>query len=377
MPETAQKLSIIVCGNYGASNLGDEAILAGLLSLIRPFADDITVMSARPEQTAKFHNINSVWLFPCGLRSLVRCIFTGGLIKTLLALRKADVFVLGGGGLFSDEKPLAVVIWFAQALLAKLFRKPIVCLGQSVGPLRSFWSRFLTKKVFQWTKDITVRDEYSKKILEQLRIKHVVVLSDPAFLLSDSKWTVKTSKKEKYIVISLRPWSTVLQKKNIKIIAKFIDWITVKYGFTVFLLPFQDLKDNDTTVCQTLKIHLKNKKNVQLLPFHEDFYKTIDTISKAEAVIGMRLHSIIFSAMTHTPFLTLSYSQKVRSIAQDLDQERFILEWNDLKLNDLKQKFITLMNLRLSVSRILAKKTLFMQKKAGRHAELAQRFFSS
>ncbi len=364
-----QKSSFIICGNYGASNLGDEAILEGILTIIRPFSTNITVMGARPSRTAKFHHVHGVGLIPCGFRSFFRAVFTLELLKTIRAMHSADVFILGGGGLFSDESPYAIIIWFIQALCAKLFKKRIVCLGQSIGPLRFFWSRFLTKKVFKWATFISVRDEYSKKILEKFGIKHVFALSDPAFLLAGKFETSKKITNKKYIIVSLRPWSKHLQTKNIKILAQFIDWIAVKYGFTIFLLPFQNFPDNDTTVFERLKTHLKNKKVVQSLPFNEDFHTAMNVIFHAEAVIGMRLHSIIFAALAHVPFLALSYSQKVRSIAEDLGQDRFILEWNDLQLSDLKQKFATLIELRQSISQILAEKAIFMQKKALRHSE--------
>ena len=360
MPETSQKSSFLICGNYGASNLGDEAILEGILTIIRSLSHNITVMSARPKQTEKLHHVHSVGLFPCGFRSIIRGIFTGGLIKTLSAMRRADIFILGGGGLFSTGKPMAVIIWFMQALCAKLFKKRIVCFGQGVGPLRSFWSRYLTKKVFQWAKSITVRDEYSKKILEQLEIKNVFVLPDPAFLLADQKWTTKKIAHEKYIVISLRPWSKPLQTKNIKIIAKFIDWISTEYGFKVFLLPFQHAPDNDTRVFAGL---IGDSRDRSLQAFNEDFHKAIELISGAEAVIGMRLHSIIFASLTNTPFLALSYSQKVRSIAEDLEQKRFILEWNNLQLNGLKQKFVDLMGLHPHIQKILQEKSIFYSKR--------------
>lgn len=67
----ADKKQIVVCGNYGASNLGDEAILGGLINLIKSTwpHSEITVMSARPRQTSRYFQVSSIMPFPAGLRS--------------------------------------------------------------------------------------------------------------------------------------------------------------------------------------------------------------------------------------------------------------------------------------------------------------------
>ncbi|MBD3360226.1 polysaccharide pyruvyl transferase CsaB, partial [Candidatus Peregrinibacteria bacterium] len=54
-------MKIVIAGNYGAGNLGDEMILEGMIKIIKSSSPDseITALSASPEETSKKHNINS------------------------------------------------------------------------------------------------------------------------------------------------------------------------------------------------------------------------------------------------------------------------------------------------------------------------------
>ena len=72
---------VLIVGGYGYRNVGDEAILAGLLaSLDRP---DVTVVSRDPRRTEAVHEVRSV-----------------GVADAPLALIRHRSLVIGGGGLF-------------------------------------------------------------------------------------------------------------------------------------------------------------------------------------------------------------------------------------------------------------------------------------
>ena len=54
--------SIIIEGYYGCGSLGDEAILQGLLQMIKKqySSVDITVVSFNPKQTSEMHDVKAV-----------------------------------------------------------------------------------------------------------------------------------------------------------------------------------------------------------------------------------------------------------------------------------------------------------------------------
>lgn len=350
------KKRIVICGNYGATNLGDEAILDGIISLVRRASPDadIAVMSANPEETAAMHGVESVDLFPAGVRSMARGLFGGGIGKTIDAIKKADLFILGGGGLFSDERPMAIVIWSLQARIARMFLSPgkgkIFCLGQSVGPLGTFFGRRVTTSVFNHTAAVTVRDDASLALLQNMGIMGVQSLADPAFALSVNE--PPDEKPEPYVVITARPWIKIRTNHQSasapndvsKKIAQFIDWLWQEKGLKSVLIPFQLAVDNDVEVLNKIVAQVHNKDAVEIFEYSRDFRKTVELIERATAVVGMRLHSLIFSTMCARPFVALSYSKKVRDFAAQVGMEEFVMDWPAFDLQELCSRFDSLLN---------------------------------
>lgn len=436
-----QPLKVVICGNYGATNLGDEAILDGILRLVRASAPqaEITVLSANPQATAAGHNgesafdaeavaddgvmgaddhaIKTLPVLPAGFRSFFRGIFSGSLFKTIDAIRKCDAFILGGGGLFTDEKPMAIVIWSLQANFAALFKKPIFCLGQSVGPLNTSFGRRVTRRVFARSKAITVRDFASWKLLQELGIGWAHQLADPAFalhvdvpLLHEEEvvpGSIVHDGAEKYIVMSLRPWHVKVKGLNgaktetdflYKNCAQFINWLWQEYGFRTILVPFQIEGDNDLDILNKIFEHVKvpvdhvvgaasfenhahivdapTEKPAEIFEYSADPKKIIELIAKSQAVVGMRLHSLIFSTITCRPFLAIAYSEKVNHFVEDLNLEDFVIPWQQLSAATLEKRFQLLMKDREKIETALTEANLLMREKAREHERLLRDFFN-
>lgn len=346
---------IIICGNYGATNLGDEAILDGILTLVMHVspAADVTVLSARPKETENLHRrfgVKSCFLFPAGIRSFVKTLLSGEIWRTLDVIRKADLFILGGGGLFTDEKKMAIVIWSLQARIALFMGKPIFCFAQSIGPLRTSFGKFMTRKIFRRARMITLRDSGSAELLRLLKVgalsskeksqalhskrkqPFIYVLADPAFTLSIDKKSHEKDKK--YVVISVRTWKKESQQLLNKKIAQFSDWLWEKHRIYSIFIPFQRMIDNDTQELNKIFEQMKNKNKAEIYQFSEDYQKVMDLIIHAQAVVGMRLHSLIFSTIAHKPFLALSYSTKVRQFVEDVGMGEYVINVeDDIKAN--------------------------------------------
>jgi polysaccharide pyruvyl transferase CsaB len=362
---TLRHPKIVICGNYGATNLGDEALLAGMIKLLKETfsAPHITVMSASPQQTEELHQVKGVAVFPSGPRSFWRA-FTSARLhvkETIRAVREADFFILGGGGLFTDEKPRAILIWSIQAFLALHYKKTLLCLGQSVGPLKTVLGRYLTRRVFQKAKGLSVRDRSSLRLLQSLGIRKVEALADMAFGLEPA--TVSRKERKPYIVLSLRPWLKKSQKDQLRTLARLIDWIYKEYGYESLLVPFQTFQDDDRTVLQEVLAQVQHKKAARLDAYNPDYLHTLQIISKAKAVLGMRLHSLIFATLTETPFLALSYSEKVSAFVKELELDPYLFDWSDLNYKDLQQKFQKLEKEHIAVSQKLAQKKLIFAEK--------------
>src|SRR5205085_9528818 len=49
-------------------------------------------------------------------------------------------------------------------------------------------------------------------------------------------------------------------------------------------------------------------------------------VGKADLLVSMRLHALIFAAAQGVPMLAVSYARKVRGFMQELDLERWVVE---------------------------------------------------
>jgi polysaccharide pyruvyl transferase CsaB len=367
---------LLICGNYGATNLGDEAILKSILQFTKeafPRAH-VTVISANPEATARQFKVESVPPVPSGLRSFIRGL-TGRTIRTTLnAYKECDAVIFGGGGLFTDEKPRAIFIWLMQILPALRRKKPIFCLGQSVGPLMMRTSRWTVHYIFRKMKIIVVRDEASRMVLNRMGISNVQVLPDPVFSFQNP--AAAAGHRKPYIVFSLRQWQKNALQVH-KTLAEFADWIHETYRLKIYFAPLQRLRDDDEAEIKQVLSRMKYRDAAEVLPYSENLNDLLKLVGEATAVVGMRLHSIIFSAVTGTPFLALSYSLKVAEVARQLGMGQFFCEYRFLDLDVLKKKFEKLYDGREHVEKLLHLKHQQFCAETAQYTELLKRFLSN
>src|SRR5690625_3113260 len=115
-------MRVLISGYYGYGNFGDEALLAGLLSLIRELGAEPLVLSGQPERTRAEHGVEAVHRYR-GLPG---------------ALRRADALISGGGGLLQDASSSRSLSYYLGVLrLARLAGLRTMVYGQSIGPLSS------------------------------------------------------------------------------------------------------------------------------------------------------------------------------------------------------------------------------------------------
>jgi polysaccharide pyruvyl transferase WcaK-like protein len=166
-------LRIGISGSYGGMNLGDEAILEGILGQLRAsVAAEITVFSKNPADTLARHSVE---------RSINPRILTRKEITPAIA--GLDLFVLGGGGILYDGEAEA---YLREVLIAREAGVPVVVYAVSAGPLATQASRRAVRDALNGADGtvITVRDRIGVRLLEDVGVtRDVHLAADPAFLL--------------------------------------------------------------------------------------------------------------------------------------------------------------------------------------------------
>ena len=339
-------MKIVVCGNYGAENLGDELILEGLLKTLRTVSPDaeITVMSGNKKETNWLYKarygIEAVDMFPSGFRSFLKSIFPNSPTKE--AVSNCDYFILGGGGLFNDLNWHASIIWGMQARQALRRNKPIIILGQSVGPL-SDMGRFFVRRIFSKASFVGVRDEDSATELKNLGItKEIVVTPDLAFRVPVPAPKPAPVLTTPTVIISLRQMKN-MKENFITEFSKFCNWLIEDRKCRLKFMEFQQGSEGDRDLHQKIITQINQRDKVININPAINPEALFDHFQKASFVFAMRLHAIICAMKTCKPFLAISYSKKIASLIKDSNLEKYIVSHDNISFEELKKSFI-LMN---------------------------------
>jgi polysaccharide pyruvyl transferase CsaB len=117
---TRAAVRLLVAGYAGAGNLGDEALLAGLLGALRARGIEAWVASVDPPATRAQHGVVAV----------------GRLAGVVGALARVDGVVSGGGGLLQDATSFRSLAYYLGVVAAaRAARRPVAVFAQSLGPL--------------------------------------------------------------------------------------------------------------------------------------------------------------------------------------------------------------------------------------------------
>jgi polysaccharide pyruvyl transferase CsaB len=336
------KEKILICGNYGVGNLGDEAILRALIQKWEE-TFEITVMSANPEKTEAKFNVKAIHKYPSGIRTHFQRIFTSEGRKrgkeTVKAMRNSDRFILGGGTLLTDEPWKSMFVWGAQVKLAQKERKKIEIYSNGIGPFRKQWSRRWAKKILSKASKISVRDERSSEWVQRLIGECPTLIKDPVLGMKIlNKKEVKNIDK-KAAIFAIRYWTNNMNKIE-RTIKDFIQFLWLEKGVKSVLVPFEKGNKKDAEIVNKIIEQLPAGYGARIWDDYQDEATIINAISQSHLVVGMRLHSLIFSHITNTPFIGISYMEKVKALGEELNKKEWIIDLKNLSLEHLKEIYI-------------------------------------
>jgi len=298
---------ILISGYYGFDNLGDEAVLAGIIKLFKEINSeiDITVLSADPEVTKKRYNVDAA-----GRTSL---------LNIISELAEADLFVTGGGSLIQDVTGhLSIFYYLGLIWLAKLQGTKVSFYAQGVGPLNRKINRIITGITLKNIDHIGVRDRGSAELLSRIGLKgkDVKLTADPAFALYNEKDVVKRKLHSRTNVgISVRPW----QAGYIEELGAGMSKFAQKYSCDFKIYPFH--RGVDERPSKKLKTILDRTtgSDVIIEELAEDPLQAVKQLKDNDLFLGVRLHSLIFALLNQIPFLAVSYDPKIDGLVSEIE----------------------------------------------------------
>jgi len=324
-------MNIIISGYYGFDNIGDEAVLLGLITRIKAEKPDayITVLSANPKRTEELYGVHAI-------NRNDRIMFSR-------MLKDADLFISGGGSLIQDVTSWRSPLYYLYVIhLALKFRVRSVIVCQGVGPLRRNFIRKWTKKVLNRLPYISLRDEDSATLLKEIGVTspQIVVASDPALTFEvvkreriDEWWEENIGEENRAFGVALRGVAGVERGKFLEIIKTAAEKAKEK-GEKLVFIPFFYEQDAPFIEELTAEVGLEANSYAffdlpSITPTEMMYF-----ISKLNGLLAVRLHAIIFAAVTKTPTVALSYDPKVKSFCESVDIST-VLDINVFSANDL------------------------------------------
>lgn len=329
--------SIIISGYYGFGNTGDEAILSSMIKQIKSKISDCNfiVVSGNVEETKRLHKVDAI------SRSDLEAIGS--------SIEKCDLVIVGGGGLFQDNDKIEIVDIFNKPnsgvtsyaivpLIAKMHNKRIMYYAQGVGPLFSEEARAFVAFISELADIITVRDEASENLLIDIGVSPLKIILglDPAFglvVVSDKRIKDILTNEEipvdkEMVCISVRWWiDRSLEERYIEALRESLDNLLENTDFVLLFVPFQVVEgSDDVRIEKEIVDRMKNKDRSYILKGSYGPDDIAGIISKANLVVGMRYHSIIFSIISKVPFVALSYDPKVSNLADEFESREYCLE---------------------------------------------------
>lgn len=293
-------MNLVLSGYYGFDNAGDEAILFSIITALRKYhpSVQITVLSNNPDYTASAYDVESVHRQQWSEVNRV--------------IRNSDGLISGGGSLFQDVTSNRSIPYYGGIIhLARFHNKPVCVYAQGMGPIRRNWCKKMLAYTINRVQFISVRDQASKVFLESIGVqKEIHVVPDPVLGLPTPDIRYQSNKQ---ICVSVRHWKNnqVYQTK----LSECLDRLS-NDGYRIVFLPMHGEKDVEASK----NIQMNMIAPSEIASDANSLQAKLEVLYHSDLLIGMRLHAMIFSSISQTPFVALSYDPKIEAFAEQVNQ---------------------------------------------------------
>lgn len=329
-------MKLLLSAFIGSDNLGDEAIAEIIIRKLEAVASGLVVLTrneARTQRLTRAGHSRAVRFTP---RNFFR------------EARRADCLLLGGGGIINDESSiLSLLKYYLQVFVARrLLGRRVVLVWVGAGPVNSRVGHWLVRDITRMVSYALVRDEGSADLLQahglpsdKIDVAYDIVFNFP---LSDLP---PQSAPQPYILFCPRDWFFLKKSVPTRLALKRArsDPASGLFAFRRQLLQLLERVFDDQPQLHIVGVPFYFSQDLDQLHWLADrlppVYRRRFTVhetellpeqyvalaTKAQAVLGVRLHSLILAAVAKRPLVPLTYSSKVKSIAHQLHLEEFVI----------------------------------------------------
>ncbi len=323
---------ILICGFYGADNLGDELMLQTLLSYIpKDKQASITVMLC--------HNRGYDYLNLPGVNFIH---IPQNLYELNLLAQCFDVLIWGGGAVIDDGNYDGDPLNFNNLVinLSKRFiacDKKVIALGVSTNTEITHPEYIKNLRfVCENSNYFSVRDKKSQALLCSLGIEKIEYLDDIVFYNKFLKQSGTPKEINEKTVIGLT-WICYAETETL--FKNLVAALKKKYDGNCIIkcICFYDYTHADSNYFTRLLETLEDKTNVEIIPYTNNIGDLVQEISKTDHMVNLRYHGMILSSLLGRDALNICYDihrhyqNKVSYLAELLKTEDHIINFSDIR----------------------------------------------
>lgn len=308
---------VLVGGWYGAGNLGDEMLLDLFIRWCREKGAEPTAISIDPAATQRLHGIAAVDLFD--------------LEGVLGAMREADLFALGGGGLLQthhnftqralyDFSAADIGSYVRPMLMARQLGVPTLFWAQGLGPLQGDEPRAVVRDLLSWVGHASLRDASSLALLRELGCtRDFPVAPDPAWAWPLPAVAPRAAGPARRIAIVPRSWDAAPEWSD-RFLEALRRQLAPEQASIVWMVSQANAvpgRASDDVEFIRGMIDRLGDGYAQSLLIHPSPSDWAATLAGCDAAIVMRMHAQILALRLGLPTLAIEYDPKMAVVSSD------------------------------------------------------------
>ncbi len=374
LPRKSIKIAVVGLGLTG--NKGGPAIFSCLKQALQ---------KVWPEQPLRFRLLSSDFKrdFECNLDNEVEIVARPNLKRlkgALSCFKGCDAVVDMHGVKFGGGKSLKAALYDVVPLvLAKIWRKPLICFTQTYGPLHHWQSRWAAYSL-HLADLVLARESDSVVSLREIGLN----VGDQAFpdiaILLDSTASQDhrplLSKSKKWVGINLSSMVSRRSADYLSCMKNFACWL-LERGDGVLVIAHSSQEDmgvlDDWQLGRDFAATFKGSDGVIFLEKDSSPAELKAIISKCDVFVGSRYHALVAALSSGVPSLAIGWNYKYRGLLNEFGQEAFSIEYQDLNLETLIRDYLVLFEQSERVRRELKERLPHLQMRALRAVELTKK----
>jgi len=295
-------------GYYGHGNLGDDSLLLTIIHNLRERIPDLRIcvlchVSSNLSKYLKNQNV------------IIKSRFNP--LSVVFSLKKSKSLIFGGGTLLQDNTSTKSLLYYLTLIkIATHFHSKIMLYGNGIGPILRKVNEKRVKAALELCDILTLRDKESLTTIAEMKIQNpkihlaadeVLTYQLPGQVYIDQVIKNHGLEDEKYVVISVRKWRKApfgFYDNLIAALTMFCEKTKLIPVFTVMEIT------HDEQITQHIASKLPGGR---IIHYSSEPSEIVAITSRADYVISMRLHTLVFAALAGIPMLGIAYDPKVEN----------------------------------------------------------------